>query len=275
MASEAHNGDAATTLAAKKYSYGGVIIDPTALPTESDHFRSLLKDSLQRWRGDGVGGVWLKLPLDKASFVPEAVEQGFGYHHAEPEYVMMTTWLKEDVPSPLPPNASHQVGVGGFVLNDAGEVLVVQERSGPLAGSGVWKMPTGMVTMGEDLDVAAPREIMEETGIEADFEALLTVRQSHGVAFGKSDLFFVCALRAKGGAKPRPCEVEISAARWAPLSEFLNSEFMRGRPLYSKILDACEAYSQGRYQGLAADKLEAGLGKPRKDLIFHGRSGAQ
>ncbi|CAM9529526.1 unnamed protein product [Discosporangium mesarthrocarpum] len=30
----------------------------------------------------------------------------------------------------MPPNASHQVGVGGFVLNDAGEVLVVREKHG-------------------------------------------------------------------------------------------------------------------------------------------------
>ena len=32
-------------------------------------------------------------------------------------------------------------------------------------------------------------------GIRTKFEALLTIRESHGMAFGKSDLFFVCALR--------------------------------------------------------------------------------
>ena len=56
-----------------------------------------------------------------------------------------------------------QVGVGGFVLNDKGEVLVVQERHGPLRGSGVWKMPTGLANHGEDLHIAAPREVLEET----------------------------------------------------------------------------------------------------------------
>lgn len=56
-----------------------------------------------------------------------------------------------------------QVGVGGFVLNERREVLVVQERNGPLKGKGVWKMPTGLVSEGEDLHEAAAREILEET----------------------------------------------------------------------------------------------------------------
>lgn len=32
----------------------------------------------------------------------------------------------------LPPNASHQVGVGALVLNEKGEVLVVREKHGEL-----------------------------------------------------------------------------------------------------------------------------------------------
>lgn len=56
---------------------------------------------------------------------------------------MMTNWLPTDVPSPLPPNASHQVGVGAFVVNEKRQVLVVQEKYGPLRGMDVWKFPTG------------------------------------------------------------------------------------------------------------------------------------
>lgn len=50
---------------------------------------------------------------------------------------MMTRWLPDDVPSTLPPNASHQVGVGAFVINENDEVLVVQEAMGPLKGKQV------------------------------------------------------------------------------------------------------------------------------------------
>ena len=53
--------------------------------------------------------------------------------------------------STIPRNASHQVGVGAIVLNARGEILVVQEKNGPLKGQGVWKMPTGIVHQGEEL----------------------------------------------------------------------------------------------------------------------------
>ena len=62
-------------------------------------------------------------------------------------------------------------------------------------GAGVWKMVTGLVEAGEDITVAAEREVLEETGVRAKFDAVLAFRQAHGFAFGKSDFFFVIALR--------------------------------------------------------------------------------
>ena len=44
------------------------------------------------------------------------------------------------------------------MLNERREVLVVQERTGPLRGKGVWKLPTGLVDAGEDLHRAVERE---------------------------------------------------------------------------------------------------------------------
>ena len=56
-------------------------------------------------------------------------------------------------------------------------------------------MVTGLVEVGEDITVAAEREVLEETGVRARFDAVLAFRQAHGFAFGKSDFFFVIALR--------------------------------------------------------------------------------
>jgi ADP-ribose pyrophosphatase YjhB (NUDIX family) len=56
-------------------------------------------------------------------------------------------------------------------------------------------MVTGLVEVGEDITAAAEREVLEETGVRARFDAVLAFRQSHGFAFGKSDFFFVVALR--------------------------------------------------------------------------------
>ena len=61
--------------------------------------------------------------------------------------------------------------------------------------AGVWKMVTGLVEVGEDITAAAEREVLEETGVRAAFDAVLAFRQAHGFAFGKSDFFFVVALR--------------------------------------------------------------------------------
>ncbi|MGA1017291.1 MAG: hypothetical protein ACO3YY_04770, partial [Phycisphaerales bacterium] len=68
--------------------------------------------------------------------LPAALAQGLELHHAEKGYVMCNAWLpEEEGPSPLPANASHQVGVGAFVLNRAGDrVLMVCERHGPASG---------------------------------------------------------------------------------------------------------------------------------------------
>lgn len=51
------------------------------------------------------------------------LQEGFEYHPAEPKYVMMTCWIP-DGPSMLPANASHHVGIGGFVINTNNEVLL-------------------------------------------------------------------------------------------------------------------------------------------------------
>jgi hypothetical protein len=58
--------------------------------------------------------------------------------------VTLNAWLPAGS-STLPLQASHYVGVGVAVLNDEGNLLVVQERNGPLKGRNFWKVPTGMV----------------------------------------------------------------------------------------------------------------------------------
>jgi hypothetical protein len=113
-------------------------------------------------------------------FLKLFVQEGFKYHHAEEAYLMMTYWIPDE-PNMLPANASHQVGVGGFVINDQMEVsgshvhtcfcfdgnrqaafaflnsdgvlfeqffyqvLVVQEKYRGSSLDGVWKLPTGFI----------------------------------------------------------------------------------------------------------------------------------
>ncbi|CAN6479801.1 unnamed protein product [Victoria cruziana] len=103
------------------------------------------------------------------------LQEGFWYHHAERNYVMLVNWLPE-TPETLPIYATHRLGIGAVVMNDKREVLVVQEKAGHFKGSGVWKLPTGVVEEGEDISAGAKREVMEETGIEAEFVEILGFR---------------------------------------------------------------------------------------------------
>ena len=117
---------------------------------------------MQAWRERAVRGVWLKIPIYQSQLIPLAVCQGFAFHHAERTHAMLTTWLP-DTPSTLPPNASHQVGVGVVVRNAHGDIVTVKERSGLAAKYDIWKVPTGLLDEHEDFHDAAVREVKEET----------------------------------------------------------------------------------------------------------------
>ncbi|XP_057250065.1 uncharacterized protein LOC130591152 [Beta vulgaris subsp. vulgaris] len=54
------------------------------------------------------------------SFV--VVKEGFWYHHAEPNYLMLVYWIPESI-STIPANATHRVGVGAIVLTENREVF--------------------------------------------------------------------------------------------------------------------------------------------------------
>lgn len=84
------------------------------------------------WSAATILGTLSRIELDE-----NAVIAGFEFHHAEKTHAMLTRWLSDDMPSTIPPNASHQVGVGAFVVNERREVLVVQEKNGPLKGTQV------------------------------------------------------------------------------------------------------------------------------------------
>jgi len=55
------------------------------------------------------------------------------------------------------------VGVGGVAFSDDGRVLLVKRRHEPLAHQ--WSLPGGMLELGETLEAAVAREMLEETGL--------------------------------------------------------------------------------------------------------------
>ncbi|XP_031115326.1 nudix hydrolase 2-like isoform X2 [Ipomoea triloba] len=237
-------------LAGRNDDHGGVIVEMTNEPLDSSLFVTLLRASISQWRQQGKRGVWIKLPIELVNLVEPAVKEGFYYHHAEPNYLMLVHWLPTTA-STIPANATHRVGVGAFVMNEKNEVLVVQERSGQFRGSGVWKFPTGVVDEGEDICNAAVREVKEETGIDAKFVEILAFRQSHKSFFEKSDLFFVCMLQPLS-FNIRIQEKEIEAAQWIPYEKYASQPFIQKHELFRYIANICSAKIHGKYSGFSA-----------------------
>ncbi|XP_047334935.1 nudix hydrolase 2-like isoform X2 [Impatiens glandulifera] len=222
-------------LPAVEDAYGGVIVEMNET-MNSERFFLLLRASLFKWK----------------------ILEGFRYHHAEPHYIMLVHWIPKTADT-IPANASHRIGIGAIILNDIGELLVVQEKNGRLKGTGIWKIPTGVVDQGEDIFRAAIREVKEETGIDADFVDVVGLRETHNCFFGKSDIFFLCMLRPLS-FKLQKQELEIEAVQWMPLEEFAAQPFVQKNVLFKSVYELCLAKKNGNYVGFTPKPIKSGLG---------------
>ncbi|KAL7515928.1 hypothetical protein ACHAWX_000996 [Stephanocyclus meneghinianus] len=190
---------------------------------DNNTFRSKLEATLATAQRLHKTAIWITVPITRASLMEHAHKCGFTFHHAEGNMATLSKWLLENEENRIPAFATHQVGVGAVVINpETNEILCVREKRNNYRP---WKIPGGLTELGEDLDIAVIREVYEETGIQCRFLSVLGVRHTHGLQFGRSDLYFVCRLKPiidENGevAQPVPQEGEIEAAAWIPLDEY-------------------------------------------------------
>ncbi|KAG6514771.1 hypothetical protein ZIOFF_025141 [Zingiber officinale] len=273
----ATQGEQVEVLHATNDDHGGVVVEVKD-QMDSRTYVSSLRASLEIWRQQEKRGVWIKLPIELASLVQPTVEhldassdpstpvldidpyEGFRYHHAEPNYLMLVYWIPA-TQNTLPVNATHRVGVGAFVMNDKREVLAVQEKSGKFRGSGVWKFPTGVVDPGEDIFAGA---------IDTEFIEVLAFRQCHKSFFDKSDLFFICMLRPiSSDIKKQDSEVE--AAEWIPIEQFAAQPFVEKHELLRHIIDLGLAKFQKGYAGFSPICIKSAFTSRQSSLYLNKR----
>jgi 8-oxo-dGTP diphosphatase len=201
--------------------FGGITTVTAALPDSVEAFAALLQNSITFWVQNNYRLAWLTVPIEKSAFIPHAVAAGFVFHHAEVNYVMLTRQLVANAFVPI--NASHTIGAGAVVINNAQELLVVVEKHHAKDRPNFYKMPGGLLNPGEHLIEGAMREVLEETGIHTRFESVACFRHQHRGLHGKSNIYFVCRL------SPLSAEIvidpdEIAEARWMPVDHYLSAD---------------------------------------------------
>lgn len=198
--------------------FAGVTVDGREEKVDKGSFQDKLKKSLDYWTTNKNRAIWFRVYQEQADWVPVLAENGFDFHHARTGVVTMYRWLPENESNNLPNFAHTLMGVGGLVINEKNEVLVVSDRYAMIPNS--WKLPGGYVEPRENLIDAAIREVDEETGIRTEFRSVVSLRHAHGGTFGCSDLYVVIALKPLNLDFKR-CEREIARLQWMPIAEYL------------------------------------------------------
>ena len=208
-----------------KAPFNSVSFDASSLTDDvaSINAAKWLSTQISSWRHEGLNSVWVTASLPQNARllgVLTAPDVGFIIHHASGTSITLLKWLPNNTPCRVPQFGGTQIGVGGVTVDRKGRLLLVREKS---ARSTLWKFPGGLAEPGEDIGVAAVREVWEETGVRTVFCGLLGFRHAHGLSWGLSDIYFLALLRPIAGADgvididPLPIKIdplEIAEAVW-------------------------------------------------------------
>ncbi len=103
------------------------------------------------------------------------------------------------------------VGVGALVFR-RGSILLVKRANPP--GRGLWSIPGGVVRLGESLLDAARRELLEETGIDAEPLGVVNIDEAVVLDEGgriRFNYILITVLMKYQGGEPKPMSDALDA----------------------------------------------------------------
>lgn len=197
--------------------YNGITIDSKDLPQTKEEFEVNL-DFLIEETQNRRNLIWIYIDINKSDFIPIATKRGFFFHTCDEEFILV---VKRLIPDAIIPTASnHTLGVGVVVINDNNELLVIKERVSTIG----YKLPGGHIDNGEMISKAVEREVLEETGVNVEFESIISLGHFYPHQFHKSNLYVLCIAKAKTFEINIQDTKEIVDAKWISVSKYLEDE---------------------------------------------------
>ena len=197
--------------------YNGITIDSKDLTNDKDEFQINL-DYLVEQTQNKRNLIWIYIDIKKSEFIPISTKKGFVFHSCTDSYVLL---VKKLLPNAIVPTAAnHTLGVGVVVVNESKELLVVKERVSNLG----YKLPGGHIDDAEMISSACVREVFEETGIEVEFESIISLGHFYPHQFNKSNLYILCIAQAKSSRIDIQDTKEIEDAKWVDIEKYLSDD---------------------------------------------------
>jgi 8-oxo-dGTP diphosphatase len=194
--------------------YEGITIEGHGIALSPSEFEKELNAVLQTLHDKKL--LWIKLPIERSDLIPVLTCNGFVFHHCNERDI---TLVKKLIKDPIVPTAkNHTLGVG-VVVFEGENLLVVKDKIHQ-----TYKLPGGFIDDGENISQAVVREVFEETGIDVEFEAVVSLGHFTPAQFGESNLYVITLAKPLNKTIEIKDDEEIIEARWINVDEYLERE---------------------------------------------------